>query len=42
MIMFRPPGDISELGYAGFVTDRDLLAKEYYYDEVPKVVPDPV
>lgn len=42
MIMFRPPGDISELGYAGFVTDRDLLAKEYYYDDVPKVVPDPV
>lgn len=38
MIMFRAPGDTnSKLGFAGFVIDRDLLAKEYYYDEVPKV-----
>ncbi len=39
MIVFRPPGDTSELGYAGFVTDRDLIAKEYYCGKVPKVVP---
>ena len=38
MIIFRAPGDTSsKRGFAGFVIDRDLLAKEYYYDEVPKV-----
>jgi len=42
MIVFRPPGDISQLGYTGFVTDRDLLSKEYYCGKVPKVVPNSV
>ncbi|WP_422413625.1 MULTISPECIES: restriction endonuclease [unclassified Endozoicomonas] len=42
MIMFRPPGDTSNSGFAGFVTDRKLLAKEYYCGEVPEPVPDSV
>lgn len=38
IILFRPPGDISKPGYAGFVTERDLLVKEYYYEELPRVI----
>jgi hypothetical protein len=38
MILFRPPGDISEVGYAGFVTSRDLLVKEYYCEDLPRVL----
>jgi hypothetical protein len=38
MILFRPPGDKSEIGYAGFVTNRDLLVKEYYCEELPRAL----
>lgn len=38
IILFRPPGDASEIGYAGFVTSRDLLVKEYYCEELPRVL----
>lgn len=37
MILFRPPGDMSEIGYAGFVTNRELLIKEYYCEELPSI-----
>ena len=37
MILFRPPGDISEIGYAGLVTSTQLLAKEYYCGSIPGV-----
>lgn len=35
MLMFRPPGDVSEFGYAGFVTDAELLKREYYCGKIP-------
>lgn len=38
IILFRPPGDISEVGYGGFITSRDLLIKEYYGEELPRTL----
>ncbi|WP_151867599.1 restriction endonuclease [Acinetobacter soli] len=38
MILFRPPGDLSEVGYAGFITNRDLLVKEYYGEALPRIL----
>lgn len=38
MICFRPPGDTSEIGWAGLVTTRDLLVKEYYCEDLPRVL----
>lgn len=38
IILFRPPGDFSEIGYAGFITNRDLLVKEYYCEELPRIL----
>jgi len=38
MILFRPPGDTSDTGYCGFVTNRDLLVKEYLCEELPRVL----
>jgi hypothetical protein len=38
MILFRPPGDKSKIGYAGFATNRDLLIKEYYCEELPRAL----
>lgn len=38
MLMFRPPGDMSEVGYAGFVTNAELLKREYYCGTIPLVL----
>ena len=37
LIVFRPPGDLSEVGYVGLVTTSKLLAQEYYCASVPSI-----
>lgn len=38
MICFRPPGDTSKTEYVGLVTNRELLIKEYYGEDLPLVM----